>query len=96
MADTSNCCGGPKGKHLKGCDGASNASAGRGGKRLDKAIAKRASQGKDYESDKERQQREAKRKNIGKERSTEWMNAEIPQGYRSAKQANGKYKIVPK
>lgn len=91
MADTGSCCGGPKGKHLPGCDGSPSTSG-----RKNRAVAGRRTKQAEFDDAKARQKAQAKRKNIGKERDTEWMNVEIPEGYRSAKQANGKYRIVPK
>lgn len=66
--------------HLNGCDGGSSR------RKADEA----------YAAAKKRQKEQAKLKNVGKPRSTEWMNAEIPEGHKSVKTGDGRYVIVKK
>lgn len=93
--DTSGCCGGD-GKHLNGCNRLTRAVSSREDRRRGKAEKDRAEKDSKFKEAQARQKEQAKLNNVGKKRATAFMDAEIPQGHRQTKTADGYYVIVKK
>lgn len=94
MADTSGCCGGPKGRHLDGCDGKVGGGGSRSRRRLDKAITGRRDADDAYKKAKADADAKARKKMVGRRFKTEPMQAQVPPGCRTMKLPGGGYTIV--